>query len=204
MPDGRVGDALVEQRQHAADRAVVLVHGQVQRQHVLAEQALAQRDGVVEVGPRAVELGDHDGPRQAGRLALRPQRGRRRVQAVRGRHDEQRGVRGAQAGPQLTHQVGVARDVEQGHRAAVVLQRRGGQEQRPAQAVLELVGVPDGAAVLHVAGPGQHAGGVQQRVDQRGLARTGRADEGDVAQRCGRPGGRRRRAAVAGRAHGDS
>ena len=69
---GVVDDARVEQRDQAGDAAVVVVHRQVQRHDRLVEQPLAQRDGLVEVGPRLVELADDDGPRDAERRRTPP------------------------------------------------------------------------------------------------------------------------------------
>ena len=110
---GVVEDLLRQQADQPAGRAVVGGHRQVERQHALAEDPLADGDRLVEVGARLVELGDDDGPRHADRGALLPEQPGRAVDPVDRGHDEQRGVGGPQPGAQVTDEVGVAGGVEQ-------------------------------------------------------------------------------------------
>ena len=97
---------------------------QVQRVHPLAERGLAAADRRVEVGPRLVQLGHGDRPGQADGGALRPQLLGPGVDLLGRRHHEQRGVGGAQPGPQLGDEVRVAGGVQQVDLAPGVLERR--------------------------------------------------------------------------------
>ena len=111
-----------------ATRAVVGRHRQVERQHAVAEDALADRHDLVEVGALLVELGDHDRARHADGRALLPQQLGRAVDAVDGGDDEQRGVGGAQPGAQVADEVGVPGGVEQVDLDAVDLERARARE----------------------------------------------------------------------------
>ena len=88
------------------------MQGQVQRHDVVAEDPLAQRQGLLEVGALVVQPGDRDGAGHPDRGALLPQGAGGRVHAVHGGDDEQRGVRRAQPGPQLPDEVGVPGTVQ--------------------------------------------------------------------------------------------
>ena len=126
--------------------AVVGGHRQVERQHAVAEDPLADRDRLVEVGPVLVELGDHDRARHADGRALLPQHLGRAVDAVDRADHEERGVGGAQAGPQVADEVGVARGVEQVDLDPRVHQGRQRQRDRALLSLLGLVEVADGGA----------------------------------------------------------
>ena len=132
-----------------------------------------------------VELGDDDGARHADGGALLPEHLGRAVDAVDGGHDEQRGVGGAQPGAQVADEVGVAGGVEQVDLDAVVLERRQREGDRALLAVLGLVEVADRRAVLDPSGPGDGPGRDEQGLDQRRLARSGVADQHDVADLSG-------------------
>src|SRR6478735_7675997 len=94
----RVEHPLAEQPHRPDDDLLGVVDGQVERLRV-PERALAPRDGVVVVGPGHVELAHGDGPGHADRRELLPQQCGRTVDVVGGRDDEDRRVRGPQAGP---------------------------------------------------------------------------------------------------------
>ena len=110
---GVVGHGLGQQADQPGRAAVVGGHRQVQRQHAVAEDPLADRDRLVEVGPVLVQLGDHHRARHADGRALLPQHPGRAVDAVDRADHEQRRVGGAQPGPQVADEVGVAGGVEQ-------------------------------------------------------------------------------------------
>jgi hypothetical protein len=89
-----VPDLLVEQVDEAGDDVVIAVHREEQRHDAPAsgEDPLADGDGLVEVGPLLVEVRHDNGPGHADELAFVPQPGRRCVDPVDRRHDEQGGV----------------------------------------------------------------------------------------------------------------
>ncbi len=128
-----------------------------------------------------VELRDHHRARHADPAALQPQRPCRLVDGLVGGDHEQRAVRGAQAGTQLTDEVGVAGGVDQVDLHAGVHQRRQRQADRPLLLDLRLVAVAHGGSVGDGSWPGEHAGGHQQGFDQGGLAAAGWPDEHHVA-----------------------
>ncbi len=178
-----------------ADQAPALE--EVGRHDLVAERLARLRDDAVVVGPRVVELGDHHRPRHAHGGALAPQLPGRLVDAVVGGDHEHRRVRGAQARPQLAHEVGVAGGVEQVDLDTLVLERGEGERDRPLLSLLGLVEVGDRGAVDGRARPGQHTGRDQEGLGQRRLARSGGSDQDHVADLPGGPGDRD--ALVAGR-----
>ncbi len=101
----------VQQVQHAAHRAVVVVQRQLQRQDLLAEHPLADGDRLVGVRAGAVELGQDDQPGQV--LQGLPERHRPGVDPLhRGQHEDRRPGR-PQARRPLAGQVRRAGHVEQ-------------------------------------------------------------------------------------------
>jgi hypothetical protein len=189
IPLGIVQDAQRDQAEQAGDRlAVVGQHRLVDRHHVVAEGGLAVGQGLVVVGARVVQPGDRDGARHAHRGTLLPQTDRGRVDAFRAvdrRHDEERGVRGPQAGAQLTDEVGVAGGVQQVDLDAVVQHRRAGQRDRALLPDRRRIVVGDRGALGHRTCPGDRRGGRQQRLHQRRLPRTGVAHQHHVANPAG-------------------
>ena len=127
-----------------------------------------------------VELGDDDGARHADRGALLPQRDRGGVDPVDRGDDEQGGVGGAQAGPQLADEVRVAGGVEQGDLVPVVLD---GATARDDRALLRTSAGSVSQTVVpsSPSRPADRAGGDEQGLDQGGLPRAGVAHEGHVA-----------------------
>ena len=151
--------------------------GQVERLRV-PERPLAPRDGVVVVGPGHVELAHGDGPGHADRRELLPEQCGRTVDVVGGRDDEDRRVRGAQAGPELAHEVGEPGGVDEVDGHAVALERGDGQ--------------PDRSVAFALLGTSPRDTGRDEMVEQRGLTGSARTDEDDIADVLGGPGlGRR-------------
>ena len=177
----------LQQRAQAGDRAVGPALQQVQRQHAVPQQRAAGAHGVVDVGTRAVQLGDDDGAGHADRRTLLPQLHRGRVDPADGGDDEQRGVGGAQAGAQLADEVRRAGGVQQGDAVPGVLDGGHAEGHRTLLADLHLLAVQARGAVLDAAGTGQGAGGDQQRLGEGGLARGRVAHQGHVAHLLGRP-----------------
>ena len=186
-PARRVG---VEQGHQVAHRAVGGAVDQVHGEHALPQQHLAQPHGLLDVGLRAVDLGEHHRARHADRRALLPERGGGGVHPVDGGDDEEGGIGRAQAGAQLAHEVRRPGGVQQGDAVAGVLDGRDAQRDRPPLPDLDVLGVQARRAVLHPAGARQRAGRDEQRLGQRRLAGTRVPDEGDVAHLLRRPGGR--------------
>ena len=107
---------VVERRAQQADQPDELTglgDGYEHRQHLLAECGLCLREDAAVVGPDVVELGDRDHARHPDVGTLPPERGRRMVDALIGRNDEQRTVGGAEAGAQLADEVRVPGCVDQ-------------------------------------------------------------------------------------------
>jgi len=100
------------------------------------------------------------------------------VDVVGGRDDEDRRVRGTQAGPELAHEVGEPGGVDEVDGHAVALERGDGQ--------------PDRSVALALLGTSPRDTGRDEMVEQRGLTGSARTDEDDVANVLGGPGlGRR-------------
>ena len=164
-----------------ADEPSALV--QVDRQHPVAEHLPGLRHHAVEVGAGVVELRDDDDPGHGHVGALVPERPRLLVDPLVRGDDEQGTVGSPQAGSHLAHEVDVSGGVQQVHLHPVVRQWREGEADGALLPVLDLVEVAHGGAVLGAAGPVQHPGLDQQPLDQGGLARAGRPDDQDVANR---------------------
>ncbi len=164
-----VGDRPRQEADQPRGRAVVGGHRQVEGQHALAEDALADRDRLVEVRAVLVELGDDDGAGHPHGGALLPEHLGGAVDTVDGGHHEERGVGGPQPGPQVTDEVGVAGGVQQVDLHPAVGQRCQRQRDRALLSVLGLVEVADGRPVLHPSGPGDGPGGGQERLHEGGL-----------------------------------
>ena len=186
-PAGPVPDLLVEQVDEAGHHAVVAVDGQEQGQHPAAadEDALAHRDGLVEVSAVLVEVRDDDRARHAHCLALVPQAGGRGVDSVDRRHHEQGRVRAPEPGAQVAHEICVSGGVEQGDRGALPGDRGNAEAHRTLLADGDGIAVAHRGAVRDGAAAGGRAGGEQQGLHQAGLARPRWSDEDDVANRLG-------------------
>jgi hypothetical protein len=152
----------------------------------VAEGALAHGDGRVEVPPALFEPGHGHGTGHAEDLALAPQQAGRLVEPVDRRDHEDRGVRGAQAGPHLTDEVGVPGRVQEVDGAAIA-GKRGRSETEGG-----LMALPRSAS--------RHARG-HQAVEEGGLPCTPRPHEDDIADLLWR-GGVPHLAAVDCAAHG--
>ena len=185
---GVVVEPLGQQADQALDAALIVGHRQVQRRDRVAERVPAGGERLVEVAALMVDLGDHDGARGADRGALLPEHPGQAVDAVGGRDGEQGSVGRPQAGPQVAGEVGVARCVQQVDLDAAVQDRRQGEVDRALLPYLDLVEVADCGAILDAPGPLDPAGVHQQRLNQRRLARSGVADQHDIAHAVGLAG----------------
>ena len=85
----------------------------VDGQHLLAERRLRRAHDAVVVGARMVELGDDHGARHADGGTLPPQLASAVVDAFVGGDHEQRAISGAEPGPHLADEVGVAGGVDE-------------------------------------------------------------------------------------------
>ncbi len=172
-------------------------YGQVQRQYgvgVVAPEVLGADPGhVVEGGAGGVQMRDDDRARHADERALLPggPGGRRHGLGLLGRRDDEEGrVRRAQTRPQLPDEVRVARGVQQIDLAPVPGHRDQRQLYGTPSALLDLVVVGDGRAVLDPAGPVQGPRRQGQGLDQGGLARSAGADQHHVPYGGGMAGRR--------------
>ncbi|MCP2308853.1 hypothetical protein FHR36_001977 [Kitasatospora paracochleata] len=143
------------------DRAVQVALAQVpvvQRQDgvgmAVAEGVLEGEQYLVQLDAGGVEVGEHDGPGDAGGGALAPQGEHRAADLVGGRVHEEDGLGGPQSGVEFAAEVGVAGGVQQ-----VDLDVLPGQgEERELDGalllVLDLLVVGDRGALGDAAGPG--------------------------------------------------
>ncbi len=128
-----------------------------------------------------VEAGDHDRARHPDGRALLPQRHRGLVDAFGGTHHEQRGVRGPQAGAQLTDEIGISGCVDEVDLHVLVHQWGNREPDRPLLTHGRRVVVAHGRALGDRAGPPEYSGGGQQCFGQSGFAGAGWSDEDYVA-----------------------
>ncbi len=145
-------------------------HRQVERRDGVAERVLAGPQGLVEVGPLVIQLGDDHGPGHPDAGALLPQHPGQPVHPVGGRHGEQCGVRGPQARPQVAGEVGVPWCVEEVDLDPGVHHRCQGQVHRALLPDFHLIEVANRGAVFHPAGPRDGARTRQKSLDQSCLA----------------------------------
>jgi hypothetical protein len=89
------------------------VQRQIQRHDAFAEDPLADRDRVLEVGSYGIQLRHCDCPRHPDRRTLLPQQHGRAVDPIGSGDHEQGRIRRAQARPQLTDEVRIARGVNE-------------------------------------------------------------------------------------------
>ncbi|CKR98661.1 Uncharacterised protein [Mycobacterium tuberculosis] len=141
-----------------------------------------------------VQLGDDHRAGHADLAAFLPQGLGRFVDALVGRDHEQCAIGGPQPGPQLTHEVGVPRGVDEVDLDAVVSQRGDRKAHRALLPDLRLVEVADRGALGDRARPGQHLGRHQESLDEGGLAAPRGPHQNHVANAagpvCGGSGGR--------------
>ena len=151
------------------------IAGEIQRVYTVPERLTARREGFVPAAGRLVQVRDGDRARHADGLALPPQHASTAVNAVDGRDHEDGSIRGAEAGSELTHVVGVTRGVEDreldrpvgsGERRVAQLRRRDRQCHGVSHALLDRVNVADGGAVLHRPDARGCAAPVQQVLGQ--------------------------------------
>ena len=153
------------------------VHGDALRRELVLD--LAERPE--EVGSLAVEHVDHEQPREAELLGeLLDPRGTD-LEAHHSGDDDERALDDAERAARLTLEGGVAGAVDEVDLAALPLGVRDRQRDRDGAPLLVLVGVGDGRAGLDRAEAVDLAGLVEQRLDERRLARPAVTDDGDVA-----------------------
>ena len=104
-----------------------------------------------------------------------------RVDLVRCRHHEQRGIGRPQPGPQLAGEVRVARGVHEVHDNAVVAEWADRQGDGPLLGDLDRIGIADRRSLRDGSGSGDRPGGREQSLDQGRLPRAGMAYQRDVA-----------------------
>ena len=184
-PSGAWPAGVCESRPYRPGHRLAVADRQVERGDAGAEALLAGRDRGLLVGARVVAPGDDDRPRHPDRGALLPLRDRGRVDQafaalVRG-DDEQRGVRGAQPGPQLADEVAVAGGVDQVDLVLLVEDGGDGQRDRPLLAHRGGIVVAHRGAVDDGARAGDRGRVGEKGLDEGGLAAPRGPDENDVA-----------------------
>ena len=168
-----VAFAVVEAVHHLRAAGV----GQVQRQAFLAEGGLDLRQQTRQVHARGVDLVDDDQPVQLALRGVVHHAHGHRLDAVDGADDDGRGLHRLQRRQRLADEIRRARRVDEVHARAGMAQVHHGRVQRVLHAPLQRVEVADRAAALQRARRGDHAGAVQQRFGQAGLAGGRRADQ---------------------------
>ena len=148
-------------------RARVTGNGDAERLDAGPEVGLAVGERGGEVGVAGVQLGDGDRTRHPDHRALVPQGSARGIRTVRGRDDEEGGIRRPQSRSHLPDEVGVARGVEDGHH------HRSRRDGRRSQARRGLGPLPTGRSARDDR--------TDDVVEQPGLSRPARPDEDDVA-----------------------
>ncbi len=161
-------------------QVVLLAHRQLRRDDLRPEGRLQGGDGGREVGALAVEhvAEQHAGQTTVGGAA--PQALGLDFDPEHRVDDHERGLDDLERGDGVGEKARVARRIDEVEREAGPVDV--GEAGREAQLALLLVVVPvgHGRAVGDAAQTRHHAGVVQQRLEQRRLARAAMADEGDV------------------------
>jgi hypothetical protein len=173
------------QQADQAAEVLLLADGQVQRRAGLAERGLDAVKAAGERGPVPVKLVDEEGPGQAQLLGHGPDDLGLGLHPLDRRDHEQHRVGRGQGRAHVADEVGVAGGVEQVDLEAVIFDGCDGQGDRDLLAGLLGLEVGHGGAVLDppdaVGGPG----GMQHRLDQRGLAGAPVTNDQDVADTVG-------------------
>ena len=180
-------------REPAIDHLAATRGGQVQRQAFTPERGLDLRQHIGQLDPGCVDAIDDDDAVERALGGVGHHAQCHRLDAG-GRVDhDRRGLHRLQRGQRLTEEVGVAGGVEQVDAGVAVLQVHHAGAQRMLHAALDRVEVADRAATLDAAHRADHAGLLQQRLGQAGLAGGGRADQRQGPDRQGgrAVGGRR-------------
>ncbi len=147
----------------------------------LRPEGLAQGgDSGAEVGPLAVEHVAEQDARQAEIRGPAPQTLRLDLDAQHRVDDDERRLDDAQRGDGVGEEARVAGRVDEVEGETVALDVRKPGRHAELATLLVVVVVGDGRAVHHTAQAVDHAGLVQETLEQRGLAGTAVADERDV------------------------
>ena len=176
-----VEKALVGEQIGDAAEARLFADRELERRNAGAELRPELVEGALEVGTLPVELVDED---HAGQVQLRgdpPDRLGLHLDAIDRADHEHRKVGHPQRGMDVADEVGVARGVDEVDLVALPLER--GQRQRQAQVPLLLLGleVTHRGAVLDATRSGDRSRSEQERLSERGLARSGVPDKRHIA-----------------------
>ena len=177
--------AVVDVRLHAEKvddaRELVLAADRDLDGHDLRAEGVAQVvDGDREVGALAVEHVAEQDARQATLVGARPEPLGLHLDAEHAVDDHEGGLDDAQRGDGVGEEARVAGRVEQVEAEALALDVREAGRQAELTSLLVVVVVGDRRAFDHVPQAIDHAGLVQQTLEQRRLAGAAVADEGDV------------------------
>ena len=176
VDDGGVGEEVGD-----PPEAGLLTHGELEGGDPGSEAVAQRAQGAVEAGPLPVELVDehqsgqaHLGGQIPGGLGLG-------FDALDGAHDHDGQVHHRGGRPDLAEEVGVARGVDDVQ--LDVAEQARGQGEGERHVPLDLLGleVAHRGPVVDLALSGDGAGGEEERLGQRGLARAVVSDQGDIA-----------------------
>ena len=177
----RIHVRAVVQQVDDAGQLVLGADRQMDRDAAVGELLLERGQRAVEVGALAIEHVHEDDPRELELLGTRPDARGVHLDAHHGGDDDERALDDAQARDRVGLEARVAGRVDQVDLASLPLEVSERRGQRHLPALLVLVPVGDGAAGLDGAEAIDLSGLEEHRLDERGLAGSAMADDGDVA-----------------------
>ena len=175
-----VRDGLLRDEIHESLEAVLLAHGQVQRDETALQATRERFERAIEVGALTIEAIDDDRARQIVVVGELPDFLRLDLHARHRVDDDQRRLDDTQPGARVRDEVAVPRRVHEVDPVALPLAVREGRVDR--DLALDLVGVEVGGRrpVVDLAETVDRARGEEHRLDERRLAHSPMADDADV------------------------
>ena len=167
--------------EEAVGDLAVVAGGQVERQAFLAERLLDALEQVLQVDVVGVDLVDDEQPVQAALRRPLHEASGHHLDAVLRVDDDGGGFHRGEGRQRLAEKIGVAGGVEQvdagGFAVGLGVEARDGELQGVLQLLLERGVIAHSGAALDAAGRGDRPRSCEQRLGQRGLPRSGLADE---------------------------
>ena len=175
-----VRDGLLRDEIHESLEAVLLAHGQVQRDETALQATRERFERAIEVGALTIEAIDDDRARQIVVVGELPDFLRLDLHARHRVDDDQRRLDDTQPGARVRDEVAVPRSVHEVDPVALPLAVREGRVDR--DLALDLVGVEVGGRrpVVDLAETVDRARGEEHRLDERRLPHSPMADDADV------------------------
>ena len=166
--------------EEAIDDAVAAGGGEIQRQALGAKRLAQILQHLLAVRVAAVDLVDDDQPAQPALAREFHQALREGVDAGRGAHDHRDRLDRFEHRQRLAEKVRVAGGVDEVDVDAVAVDAADGGVERVLQALFLRIEVRHRGAAREAAAGADRAGLQQQRLEERGLARAGLADQRDI------------------------